>query len=50
MRLGAWVALLGEDVEGIEPTSVYLFCPDCAAEEFDYGAGSERADERSQDS
>jgi hypothetical protein len=31
-----WAAFLGEDAEGREPRSVEVFCPSCAAEEFDY--------------
>jgi hypothetical protein len=41
-----WTGLLAEDIDGIEPTSVATFWPDCAAEEFAYSAGSERADEQ----
>ena len=36
--LEAGVALLGEDTDGIEPTSVLVFCPECAREEFGYRA------------
>lgn len=31
-----WAAVLGEDVNGVEPSSVGIFCPRCAALEFDY--------------
>lgn len=31
-----WAAFLGEDREGVEPTSMGIFCPRCAALEFDY--------------
>lgn len=31
-----WIALLTEDVEGLEPISVATFCPECARVEFDY--------------
>ena len=39
-----WVAFLGEDTDGIEPTTVATYCPECAAEEFGYKA--EQAVER----
>ena len=35
-----WVAFLAEDAEGVEPTSVATFCPECAAEEFGYRPAS----------
>ena len=38
-----WVAFLGEDADGLEPTGVYPFCTECAAAEFGYRG--ERADE-----
>lgn len=31
-----WAAFLGEDRTGVEPSSVGLFCPRCAALQFDY--------------
>ena len=31
-----WAAFIGEDVDGLEPPSVVIFCPDCATTEFDY--------------
>jgi hypothetical protein len=39
-----WSAYLAEDVEGVAPTSVATFCPECAAEEFGYSIRA--ADER----
>jgi hypothetical protein len=38
-----WAAFSGEDTEGIEPTSLLIFCPVCAAKEFGYRP--ERAEE-----
>jgi hypothetical protein len=39
----SWVAFTGEDPDGIEPTSIAIMCPACAAREFDWrpeaGAG-----------
>jgi hypothetical protein len=29
-----WTAYLGDDAEGLEPTSVITFCPECARVEF----------------
>jgi hypothetical protein len=29
-----WIALLAEDVDGIEPMGVAIFCPNCARGEF----------------
>ena len=37
-----WAAFLAEDTAGVEPSSLGIFCPRCAALEFDYhpeGAG-----------
>lgn len=31
-----WIALLAEDVHGLEPISVATFCPECARVEFDW--------------
>ena len=31
-----WAAFHGEDPEGIEPTSVAIMCPVCAAREFEW--------------
>jgi hypothetical protein len=33
-----WIALLTEDVDGIEPIGVAVFCPECARVEFGYRA------------
>jgi hypothetical protein len=33
-----WIAHLPEDVEGLEPMSVAVFCPECARVEFGYPA------------
>jgi hypothetical protein len=41
-----WIALLAEDVDGIEPMGVAIFCPNCARGEFEYGS---RDDERMHD-
>jgi hypothetical protein len=38
-----WAAFLGEDPDAERPMSVEVFCPSCAAREFDYRA--RRADE-----
>jgi hypothetical protein len=35
-----WIALLAEDVHGLEPMSVAVFCPDCARVEFEYRSES----------
>jgi hypothetical protein len=35
---------VAEDPDGVEPTSVATFCPECAAEQFGYRI--ERADEQ----
>jgi hypothetical protein len=35
-----WVALLAEDVDGLEPMSVAVFCPECARVEFGYRLGN----------
>ena len=32
----SWVAFTGEDPDGVEPTSVAIMCPVCAAHEFDW--------------
>ena len=32
----SWAAFTGEDPDGIEPTSVAIMCPVCAAREFDW--------------
>ena len=32
----SWVAFTGEDPDGLEPTSVAIMCPACAAREFDW--------------
>ena len=39
-----WIALLAEDVHGLEPMSVAVFCPEYAKVEFGY-----RAEERGED-
>jgi hypothetical protein len=31
-----WAAFTGEDPNGIEPTSVAIMCPVCAAREFEW--------------
>jgi hypothetical protein len=31
-----WAAFHGEDPDGIEPTSVAIMCPVCAAREFEW--------------
>ena len=31
-----WAAFNGEDPDGIEPTSVVIMCPVCAAREFEW--------------
>jgi hypothetical protein len=31
-----WTAFLGEETTGIEPLSVGVFCPRCAALQFDH--------------
>jgi hypothetical protein len=31
-----WAAFLGEDIKRMEPSSLGIFCPRCAALEFDY--------------
>ena len=31
-----WAAFTGEDPDGIEPTSVVIVCPICAAREFEW--------------
>jgi hypothetical protein len=31
-----WVAFTGEDPDGVEPTSVAIMCPVCAAREFEW--------------
>jgi hypothetical protein len=31
-----WTAFAGEDPEGLEPTSVVIMCPVCAALEFEW--------------
>ena len=31
-----WIGLRAEDVEGLEPISVAVFCPECARVEFGY--------------
>jgi hypothetical protein len=36
-----WIALLAEDVNGLEPMSVAVFCPQCALVEFGYRAEDE---------
>ena len=33
-----WIALLAEDVDGLEPISVAVFCAECARVEFGYPA------------
>ena len=35
-RAERWTAFLGEDTARIEPSSVGVLCPRCAAEVFDY--------------
>ena len=35
-RASGWAAFTGEDPEGIEPTSVVIMCPVCAAREFEW--------------
>jgi hypothetical protein len=37
-RAHGWAAFLGEDLAGIEPSCVGIFCPRCAGEFFDYRA------------
>jgi len=32
----SWVAFAGEDPDGLEPTSVAIMCPVCAAREFEW--------------
>lgn len=29
-----WAAFLSEDLDGLEPTEVCVFCPDCAKRQF----------------
>jgi len=36
-----WIALLADDVHGLEPISVAVFCPECARVEFEYGSGDD---------
>ena len=31
-----WAAFTGEDPKGVEPTSVAIMCPICAAREFEW--------------
>ena len=35
-RAKGWAAFTGEDPDGIEPTSVVIVCPTCAAREFEW--------------
>ena len=37
-----WIALPTEDVHGLDPTSVAIFCPECARVEFGYRAENRR--------
>ena len=32
----SWAAFTGEDPDGIEPTTVAIMCPVCAAREFEW--------------
>jgi len=32
----SWAAFSGEDPDGVEPTSIAIMCPACAAREFDW--------------
>ena len=35
-RASGWAAFTGEDPDGVEPTSVVIMCPACAAREFEW--------------
>jgi hypothetical protein len=35
-RASGWAAFTGEDPDGVEPTSVVILCPVCAAREFEW--------------
>lgn len=35
-RAKGWAAFSGEDLERVEPTSIAILCPSCAAVEFEY--------------
>ena len=32
----SWAAFSGEDPDGVEPTSIAIMCPVCAAREFEW--------------
>jgi hypothetical protein len=44
-----WAALHAVDIDGVEPTFVVCFCPECAASEFGFVPWAEARASRSSD-